>query len=54
MTTSGSDLPEVESRAKKNCCYNFFYQIVISVTFSFVIYCLILANTITLALFKYD
>ena len=43
-----------EERASKNCCYRFFYEIVISVTFNFLIYCFILANTITLALYRYD
>ena len=43
-----------ENRAKRNGCYNFFYQIVISVTFNFLIYCFILANTITLALYRFD
>ena len=43
-----------ESRAKRNGCYNFFYKIVISVTFNFMIYCFILANTITLALYRFD
>ena len=45
---------EITDRADKNKCYGFFYNIVTSVTFNFLIYCLILANTITLALYRYD
>lgn len=43
-----------EERATRNCCYEFFYEIVMSVTFNFLIYCFIIANTITLALYRYD
>lgn len=43
-----------EDRAKRNCFYGFFYKLVISVTFNFLIYLFILANTITLALYRYD
>ena len=43
-----------EDRAKRNCLFGLFYGIVTSVTFNFLIYCFILANTITLALYRYD
>jgi len=45
---------EMEQRAQRNFVYQFFFQIVMSVTFNFLIYCFILANTITLALYRYD
>ena len=38
----------------KSKLYGFFYALVTSVTFNFLIYCIILANTITLALFRFD
>ena len=44
----------VEDRAKRNIIYGCFYKLVISVTFNFLIYCIILANTITLALYRFD
>ena len=44
----------VEDRAKRNCVYSFFFAVVTSVTFNFLIYCFILANTITLALYRFD
>ena len=43
-----------EERSRRNCCYRVFYLIVISVSFNFIIYCFIVANTITLALFRFD
>ena len=43
-----------ETRSRKNCFLRVFYLIVTSVTFNFLIYCFILANTITLALYRYD
>ena len=43
-----------ETRAEKNAVYGFFYALVTSVTFNFLIYCFILANTITLALYRFD
>ena len=43
-----------ETRSEKNAVYGFFYALVTSVTFNFLIYCFILANTITLALFRFD
>ena len=43
-----------EERAERNRCYRFFYYVVISVTFNFLIYCFILANTITLAMYRFD
>ena len=43
-----------EERASRNCCYRFFFEIVMSVTFNFLIYCFIIANTITLAMYRYD
>jgi len=56
LSIDESDLAEgyCEMRARRNSCYKVFYEIVISVTFNFLIYCFILANTITLALFRYD
>ena len=45
---------DAEQRSKKNCCYQVFYEVVISVTFNFLIYCFILANTVTLAMYRYD
>ena len=44
----------MEERAKRNKVYGFCYGFVMSVTFNFLIYCFILANTITLALYRYD
>ncbi len=44
----------MQLRAKKNRIYGLFYDIVISVTFNFLIYFLILGNTITLALYRFD
>lgn len=44
----------IKERAAKNKCFSFFYELVISVTFNFVVYCLIIFNTITLALYRYD
>ena len=41
-------------RAKTNCCYRGFYRLVTSVCFNFFIFILILANTMTLALYRYD
>ena len=52
--TAHQNTPAVVERADKNILFGFFYNIVISVTFNFMIYCLILANTITLALYRYD
>ena len=43
-----------QKRSNRNKCFKFFYELVISVTFNFLIYCFILANTITLALHRYD
>ena len=43
-----------EERSHRNCCYRFFYLIVISVTFNSFIYAFIVANTITLAMYRYD
>ena len=51
---SKEEQTEVKKRAEKNCCFSFFYQVVISVTFNFLIYCLILANTITLAMYRFN
>lgn len=45
---------EIEERAKKNRVYGFFFEIVMSVTFNFLIYCFIIGNTITLAMYRYD
>ena len=45
---------DAEQRSKKHCCYQVFYEVVISVTFNFLIYCFILANTVTLAMYRYD
>ncbi len=45
---------DVEERANRNCCYRFFFEVVMSVTFNFLIYCFIIANTITLAMYRYD
>ena len=43
-----------EERAKKNRVYMFFYSIVTSVTFNFLIYCIIVSNTIALSLYRFD
>ena len=45
---------DAETRSQQNVVYSFFYAVVTSVTFNFLIYCFILANTITLALFRFD
>ena len=44
----------VEDRSDRNRIYKFFFDIVTSVSFNFLIYCFILTNTITLALFRFD
>ena len=52
------NLSEIEvavvMRAQQNKCYEFFFELVMSVTFNFLIYCFILANTVTLALYRFD
>ena len=45
---------EIEEKAKKNKIINFFHELVTSAHFNFFIYCLIMCNTITLALYRYD
>lgn len=45
---------EIEEKAKNNKIINFFHDVVTSAHFNFFIYCLILGNTITLALYRYD
>ena len=45
---------EIEDKAKKHKIINFFHDVVTSAHFNFFIYCLILGNTITLALYRYD
>lgn len=45
---------DAESRADKNKCYGFFYKLVSSVTFNFLIYCFIMGNTVTLAMYRFD
>ena len=45
---------EIEERAQGNRVYGFFYGVVMSVSFNFLIYCFILGNTVTLALYRYD
>ena len=49
-----SAMLDAESRALKNKIYFFFYEIVVSVSFNFLIYCFIVANTVTLALYRSD
>ena len=44
---------DIEDKAKKHKIINFFHQVVISAHFNFFIYCLIMGNTITLALYRY-
>lgn len=41
-------------RAKKRGCVQMFYKLVQSVGFNFFIFLLIIANTMTLALYRYD
>ena len=41
-------------RAEQNAVYNFFFQLVTSVSFNFFIFLLILGNTATLAAFTFD
>ena len=43
-----------EQRSYKNSVYRCMYLVVVSVSFNFFIFCLILANTLTLALYTYD
>ena len=45
---------EIEEKVKKHKIINFFHDVVTSAHFNFFIYCLILGNTITLALYRYD
>ena len=45
---------DAEFRSHRNKVYRFFYKIIMSVTFNFLIYCFILANTITLAMYRFD
>ena len=45
---------KVEQRAELNKVYKFFFEVVTSVSFNFLIYCFILVNTITLAMHRYD
>ena len=47
-------LTAVELRAKRNRFYGFFYSLVVNIWFNFTIYILILLNTVTLALYRYD
>ena len=42
-----------EDRAKKNCIYNFFFEIIISVSFNFLIYLVIIGSVISLAMFSF-
>ena len=44
----------MERRAKQNCFYGLFYQIIVSPWFNFVIYMLIFCSSLTLALYTYD
>ena len=41
-------------RSERKKVYKFFFELVTGVWFNFAIYCIILANTITLALYRYD
>ena len=43
-----------EERSHKNSVYRCMYLVVVSVSFNFFIFCLILANTITLAVYTFD
>lgn len=45
---------DADNRAERNKCFGFFYQMVSSVTFNFLIYCFIMGNTITLAMYRFD
>ena len=47
-------LTEVELRAKRNRFFGTFYKLVVNVWFNFCIYILILLNTVTLALYRFD
>ena len=47
-------LTTAEARAQRNCFYGFCYRVVASVWFNFCVYLLIFANTLTLALYRYD
>ena len=42
-----------EDRAKKNCIYNFFFEIIISVSFNFLVYLVIISSVISLAMFSF-
>ena len=42
-----------EDRAKKNCIYNFFFEIIISVSFNFLVYLVIIGSVISLAMFSF-
>ena len=54
----GDSEPEYEAdardRAGENSCYGCVYVIVTSVPFNFFIFLLIILNTFTLALYRYD
>ena len=45
---------EARERSFKNPCYRSTYLMVSSVSFNFTIFCLILANTVTLAFYTHD
>ena len=45
---------ESRKRAKKRSCVRMFYRLVSSIAFNFFIFLLIIANTTTLALYRYD
>ena len=45
---------DARKRSHRNCCYRQFYLMVTAVWFNFFIFCLIIGNTFTLAVFTYD
>ena len=45
---------DARSRSRRNGCYRCTFKIVTSVAFNFIIFLLIIANTITLACYRYD
>lgn len=45
---------DARERSRQNCVYRIFYILATSVTFNFIIFCLILLNAVTLAVYTYD
>ena len=48
------DKRNARKRSHQNKIYRFFYKLVTSVSFNFTMFILILANSITLAMYTYD